>query len=332
MHKLSTGGRLTQELVQEMFLPALENPALAALSDSAILEQLPSGFPALTTDGFVVDPPIFPGGDLGYLSVCSTVNNLVVAGARPTGVTWALVLEEGLEGELLRAVVDGAVRAATEADVPLVAGDTQVVPRGKGERCFAVTAGLGIVPAERKLGDGYIRPGDIMIASGTLGDHGATILACRHELESAGLRSDCAPLGTLVEALLASGAEVHALHDVTRGGIAATCQVAASRAGLGMVLEERALPVRREVRAVCELLGLEPLHLACAGRFVAWVDGRNAARVLDALHAHPLGSGAGLIGHAEASGSGPARLLLRTAAGGQRPLDKLSGLDLQQIC
>jgi hydrogenase expression/formation protein HypE len=318
--------------VQERFVPAFKNPALATLSDSAVLDALPPGRPALTTDGFVVDPPVFPGGDLGYLSVCGTVNDLAVAGARPVGLTWALILEEGLENELLQVVVEGAARAAREAGLSIVAGDTKVVPRGKGDRLFAVTAGLGVVPPERELGDRGIRPGDVVIASGTLGDHGATILACRHELESEELRSDCAPLGGLVEALLASGAEVRALHDPTRGGVATTCHETALRAGVRLVLDEDALPVRREVRAVCELLGLEALYLACEGRFLAWVDPRDEERALAALRAHPQGREACAIGRAAARAEGATPLVLRTAAGGERPLDMLSGLDLPRIC
>ena len=326
------GGRLTHDLVQQLFLPALENPALADLSDSALLEELPPGRPALTTDGFVVDPPLFPGGDLGYLSVCGTVNDLAVAGAIPTGLTWALILEEGLERELLRTAVEGAARAATEAGVSLVAGDTKVVPRGKGDRLFAVTAGLGVVPSGRVLGDRYIKPGDAVLASGTLGDHGATIMACRHELESEGLRSDCAPLSGLVEALLSSGCEVHAMHDPTRGGVATTCNEAAMRAGVRLVLEESALPVRPEVHAVCELLGLEPLYLACEGRLIVWVAEHDSERALAAMRAHPQGREACRIGYAEAFMNGNLPLVLRTAAGAERPLDMLSGLDLPRIC
>jgi len=326
------GGRLTHELVQSYFVPAFDNPALARLSDSAILDELPTGRPALTTDGFVVDPPVFPGGDLGYLSVCGTVNDLVVAGARPTGLTWAVILEEGLEAELLRTVTAGAARAAHEAGVPIVAGDTKVVPHGKGDRLFAVTAGLGVLPTGRVLGDQHIQPGDVVLASGTLGDHGATILACRHELESEGLRSDCAPLGGLVEALLASGAEVRVMHDPTRGGVATTCNEAAVRAGVRLVLDEQAIPVRREVRAVCELLGLEPLYLACEGRLLAWVSERDADRALAAMREHPLGRDATVIGHVEAMLNGNAPLILRTTSGGERPLDMLSGVDLPRIC
>ncbi|MBZ5589875.1 MAG: hydrogenase expression/formation protein HypE, partial [Acidobacteriia bacterium] len=244
------GGRLTQELVRELFLPALANPALEVLSDSAVLTKLPPGRPALTTDAFVVDPPVFPGGDLGYLSVCGTVNDLVVAGATPVALTWALVLEEGLELELLRTFVAGAARAAAEAGVSIVAGDTKVVPRGKGDRAYVTTAGLGVVPPRRDLGDHRVAQGDAVLVSGPLGDHGATVMACRHKLGGEGLRSDCAPLAGIVAALLGSGVEVHAMHDPTRGGLATTCHEVATRSGLRVVLEQAAIPVRPEVRGV----------------------------------------------------------------------------------
>lgn len=325
------GGRLTRELIEKRFVPRLANPFLAGLSDSAVLDVLPSGRPALTTDAFVVDPPIFPGGDLGYLSVCGTVNDLAVVGAVPAWLTWALILEEGLEVTLLDAVVDGAARAAREAGVELVAGDTKVVPRGKGDRVFAVTAGLGVVPPGRCLGDARIRPGDVLVASGSLGDHGATILACRHGMET-DLTSDCAPLAELAHAALASGAALRVMHDPTRGGVATTCCEVAARADVRIVLHEEALPVRPAVEATCELLGLDPLYLACEGRFLAWVDPRDEERLVDALRSHPLGLDAVRVGEVTARSAGAAPVVLRTRAGVFRPLDSLSGMDLPRIC
>ena len=323
------GGRLTRELVEGLFAPALANPFLATLTDAAVLEPLPAGRPALSTDGFVVDPPVFPGGDLGYLSVCGTVNDLAVAGARPAWLTWALVLEEGCPAELLRVVVEGAARAAREAGVAIVAGDTQVVPRGKGDRVYATTSGLGVVPPGRRLSDAFVCEGDRVVASGTLGDHGATVLACRHELE-ADLVSDCAPLADLVEAALACGARVRSMHDPTRGGVATTCHEVATRSGLRVVLDEEALPVRPGVAAVCEILGLEPLYLASEGRVLLWVAEEDAPLLVDALRAHPLGRDAAVIGRVERRrGSAVA---LRTPAGLERPLDPLSGVDLPRIC
>ena len=326
------GGRLTSELVRERFLPHFAHPALAVLSDAALLDAPPAGRLALTTDGFVVDPPVFPGGVLGYLSVCGTVNDLAVAGARPIALTWALILEEGLELELLDTFVAGAARAAAEAGVPLVAGDTKVVPHGKGDRAYAVTAGLGVVPPGRDLGDHRVRPGDVVLASGTLGEHGATVLAHRHQLGGPALRSDVAPLTGLVEALLASGAEVHALHDPTRGGAATTCHEVATRAGVSITLDEESLPVSGAARAVCELLGLDPLYIASEGRLLAWVAAPAAEAALAALRAQPLGAGATVIGSVAPGEAGRPPLTLRTPYGGTRVLDLLSGMDLPRIC
>lgn len=327
-----SGGRLTRDLVRSTFFPALSNPFLAPLSDSALLPELPPGRPAMTTDAFVVDPPVFPGGDLGYLSVCGTVNDLAVAGARPLWLSLAVILEEGLSEDLLATLVSGAARAAAEARISIVAGDTKVVPQGKGDRMYAATSGLGIVPPGRDLGDHRVRPGDAVLISGSLGDHGATVMACRHGMAGPGLRSDCAPVASLVESLLECGAEVHSMHDPTRGGVAVTCNEVAGRAGVRLVLDESALPIRSEVAAICEMLGLDPLYVASEGRVLAWVRGEDSSRALDALRSHPLGRDAARIGAVEAAATGAVPVLLRTAIGGERPVDLLSGMDLPRIC
>jgi hydrogenase expression/formation protein HypE len=327
-----SGGRLTQELVQRAFLPSLDNPILSTLTDSAVLPELPPGRPAFTTDAFVVDPPVFPGGDLGYLSVVGTVNDLAMVGARPLWLTWALILEEGADGALIETCVQGTARAAQEAGVQVVAGDTKVVPRGKGDRIYAVTAGLGVVPPGRQVADDQIRPGDAILVSGPIGDHGATIMACRHELGSDLLVSDCAPEAALVEAVFAAGIEVHALHDPTRGGLLTVSHEVAERTGLRLTLEEAAIPVRPQVRAVCEVLGLEVLSLACEGRVVAWVAEGDADRALAAFQAHPSGRDAAVIGRIEERQPGQVPVVLETVVGGQRPLDLMSGTDLPRIC
>jgi len=326
------GGRLTHELIARTFAPALGNPYLATLTDAAVLPELPPGRPALTTDGFVVDPPQFPGGDLGYLSVCGTVNDLAMVGARPLWLSWALILEEGLETDLLEAFVAGAARAAAEAGVAIVAGDTKVVPRGKGDRAFAVTTGLGVVPPGRDLGDHRVEPGDAVLVSGPIGDHGATIMGCRHRLGGAGLVSDCAPLSPLVEAVLGAGVAVHALHDPTRGGVATVCNEVAARAGVRIALVETSLPVRPQVRGVCDMLGLDPLYVACEGRALLWVAAGDAERCLAALRDHPAGAGAAVIGRVAAAEAGRAPVSLRTAYGTERPLDVLAGSELPRIC
>jgi len=326
------GGRLTRELVTGTFLSALDNPLLATLTDAAVLPPLPPGRPALTTDGFVVDPPIFPGGDLGYLSVCGTVNDLAMVGARPLWITWSLILEEGADGALIDTCAAGAARACAEAGVAVVAGDTKVVPRGKGDRIFAVTAGLGIVPPERNVGDRCIVPGDVVVASGPLGDHGATIMACRHDMTGAGLRSDCAPVGAAVEALFEAGVEVHSLHDPTRGGTVTVCHEVAERSGHGIVLVETSLPVRPQVRAVCELLGLEPLGQACEGRVLAFIAEQDAERAVAAFDRSGADGGAAVIGRVETREGRRPPVLLETRIGGRRPVDLPSGSELPRIC
>lgn len=326
------GGRMSRELVEGVFLPRFANPMLSTLSDSALLPELGPGRLALTTDAFVVEPQVFPGGDLGYLSVCGTVNDLAVAGARPLYLTFALILEEGLEGGLLRTIADGAARAAEEAGVSLVAGDTKVVPRGKCDRAFAITSGLGLVPPGRELGDEHIRAGDVILASGSLGDHGATIMGCRHGIDTGELRSDCAPLTGLMEVALGCGAAVRCAHDPTRGGAATVLYEVAERSGRRMLVDESDIPLRPQTEATCDLLGLDPLYLACEGRALLWVAAEDAQRLLEALRAHPHGAGAVVIGSVEERREGQAPVVLRTLVGGERPLDMLSGLDLPRIC
>jgi hydrogenase expression/formation protein HypE len=326
------GGRLTHDLVHDIFLPAFRNPALELLSDSAVLDALPPGRPALTTDAFVVDPLEFPGGDLGYLSVCGTVNDLAVAGAIPVALTLAFILEEGLETDLLDRLVAGAARAASEAGVSIVAGDTKVVPRGKGDRAFAITSGLGVVPPGRDVGDHRIAAGDSILVSGSIADHGGTIVGCRHGLGGGDLRSDCAPLASLVAHLLGSGVAVRAMHDPTRGGVATTCNEVAKRAGARMVLEAPRIPVQPQVAAVCDVLGLDPLYLACEGRVLAWVAHGDEDRAIEAFHAHPLGREAAVIGRVEAYREAAAPVVIRSAYGVDRPLDVLSGSEVPRIC
>lgn len=323
------GGRLTHELVKSLFLPALANPVLQELADAAVLPPQ-EGALAFTTDAFVVDPPVFPGGDLGYLSVCGTVNDLAMVGARPLALSWALILEEGLEEGLLTTIVAGAARACQEVGVSLVAGDTKVVPQGKGDRAFVTTAGVGVLQGPA-LGDRRIQAGDAVLVSGTIGEHGATVLAARHGLAGE-LRSDVAPLWPLVAALLEAGVEVHALHDPTRGGVATVCYEVAERTGLRIELEEGAVPVRPAVRAVMELLGLDPLYVACEGRLLAFVNHQDAGRAVETLRSHPQGREAAIIGVVRDRQPGHAPLVLRTRFGPLRPLDLLSGAELPRIC
>ncbi len=326
------GGRMTAELVRDLLLPPLSNPFLAVLDDAAVLPELPPGRPALTTDAFVVSPHVFPGGDLGHLAVTGTVNDLSMAGAKPLWLTWALIIEEGASTELLRQCVAGAAKAAEQSGVALVAGDTKVVPRGSGDAVYAVTAGLGIVPLERRVADTEIREGDVVIVTGPMGDHGATIMAARHDLGAEGLVSDCAPLSNLMESLWEQGLGPHALHDPTRGGLATVAAEVAGRCGLQIELIEDQIPVRPQVQAICDVLGLDPLYLACEGRAVLWVRQEEAEETLAALHKHPLGSGAARIGRVKKRPRGGSPVVLVSRSGGLRPLDLLSGAGLPRIC
>ncbi|MBU1699505.1 MAG: hydrogenase expression/formation protein HypE [Candidatus Eisenbacteria bacterium] len=324
---------MTHELVRDVFVAHLDNPFLSTLSDAVVLPELTAGCrPALTTDAFVVDPAVFPGGDVGYLSVCGTINDLAVAGAKPLYLTWALILEEGADGELLEVCAKGASRAAEEAGVLIVAGDTKVVPHGRGDKIYITTAGLGEIPMERHVGDDRIAVGDAILVTGSIGEHGATIMACRHHLSGDNLKSDCAPLNHLLESLFRAELEIHSMHDPTRGGILTTCHEVAGRTGLRISLEEELIPVRPEVQAVCELLGLDPLSVPCEGRALIWCPAEQADPILNLLRQHPLGEGAVRIGMMAPLDPGKAPVILTNAYGADRPLDLLAGSDLPRIC
>jgi len=326
------GGRLSHELIEGLFVPAFANPELKDLDDAAILPELPPGRVAFTTDGHVVDPPVYPGGDLGSLSVNGTVNDLVMVGAVPLYLSWALIMEEGLDGETLQRFVASARDAARMAGVSVVAGDTKTVPRGKGDGVYAVSAGIGVVPPGRHVSDRRITPGDVILVTGTAADHGATIMALRHGLEGPSLRSDCAALNGLIEPLWNAGLDIHAMHDPTRGGIATTCNEAASRCGLRFLLKADAIPIAPGIHAVCEILGLDEVYLASEGRALIWLPEDQAQEALDLLHAHPLGKDAATIGKVLPRETGHAQVELETLSGSLRPLDLLSGMDLPRIC
>jgi hydrogenase expression/formation protein HypE len=319
------GGRLTRRLVEEHFLPRFDNPALLALGDCAIVGEL-----ALTTDCYVVTPRFFPGGDIGRLAVCGTVNDLAVAGAEPIGLCAGFVLEEGLALEELDRVVDSMAAAAKEAGVPVVAGDTKVVQRGACDGVFINTSGVGrLSPGFRPAPDGA-RAGDAILASGTLGDHGMAVLACREGLPIEGdLTSDVAPLIGLVRRLRESGVDVHAMRDPTRGGAAGALIELAQASQKRAVIEERAIPVAPSVRAACELTGIDPLYVANEGKLIAFVPAGQAQAALDVLRADPLGLEAAIIGRVEVGDPG---LELVTSIGGRRSVQPPTGEVLPRIC
>jgi hydrogenase expression/formation protein HypE len=321
-----SGGRLTAELIRDHFLPQLDNPALAQLTDSAILED----DLALTTDAYVVSPRVFPGGDLGRLAVCGTVNDLAAVGARPLGLTAAVILEEGLPLAEVDRLAASMGEAAREAGVPVVAGDTKVVPRGGCDGAFITTAGVGRRDPTFRPEPGLVAPGDAVVITGTLADHGVAVLACREGIPLGGdLVSDVAPLWGLVEALRSAQVPVHAMRDPTRGGVAQSLLELASAAGVRVVLQEDSLPVRPAVRAACELLGLDPLAVACEGKLLVLLPAAAAAETVAVLRQHPLGRDAAIIGTVEAGRPGAE---LATPLGARRALRMPAGELLPRIC
>jgi hydrogenase expression/formation protein HypE len=326
-----SGGRMTAELLRDLFLPALGNPVLNCLGDSAVFDAAGLRL-AFTTDAFVVSPLRFPGGDLGSLAVHGTINDLAVAGARPLALSAAFILEEGYPLAALRGLVESMRAAAHAAEIAVVAADTKVVERGKGDGVYLTTSGIGVVPSGVDLAPAHARPGDAVLVSGPIGDHGIAVLSAREGLAfSTEVTSDSAALHHLVGALLTSGAAVRCLRDPTRGGVATVANELAVAAGLAITLDEPAVPVRPGVRAACEMLGLDPLYVACEGRLLALVAGADADRALAALRAHPLGAEAALIGRVDpADGGAPVRL--RTAFGSTRALGVLPGAQLPRIC
>ncbi|MBI3670034.1 MAG: hydrogenase expression/formation protein HypE [Acidobacteria bacterium] len=328
-----SGGKLSAELIRHLFLPAFQNPVLARLDDQAIVSV--NGLRlAFTTDSFVVSPLFFPGGDIGSLAVYGTVNDLAMGGAQPLCLSAAFILEEGLPMDTLRQVVTSLRRAAAEIGVDVVTGDTKVVEKGKGDGLFINTSGLGLVPEGINLSANQARPGDRILLSGAIGEHGIAILAQREGLEFEGrVESDTAPLHTLVAAMLAGAdlpSAIRCLRDPTRGGLSSALNEIASQSHVGMVIDERAIPVSEEVRGACELLGLDPLYVANEGKLLAIVEAYVAEKVLEVMRAHPQGRQAQIIG--TVTESNPGWVSMRTALGTTRIVDMLAGDQLPRIC
>jgi hydrogenase expression/formation protein HypE len=324
------GGHLSHELIDELFLPFLGNPILSCLDDSALLAA-PGTKLALTTDSYVVKPLFFPGGDIGRLALCGTVNDIAMVGAAPLGIAASFILEEGFSTEELERILDSLRAAATEAGVAVVAGDTKVVERGKADGLFITTSGVGVVPAGVSIQGCNAKDGDAVILSGPVGDHEAGILLARGEFSLKGtIASDCAPLNRLVGEMLEASEEIHVLRDPTRGGLATVLWEIASSSKAGLEVVEEAIQVRPEVTGLCDLLGFDPLYLANEGRLVAVVPGRHAEKVLTAMREHPLGRDSAIIG--KVVGEHPGRVHLKTRIGGHRLLEPLSGEQFPRIC
>ncbi|WP_435258243.1 hydrogenase expression/formation protein HypE [Thioclava sp. FR2] len=326
------GGKAMRDLIDEVFTSVFQPPGSedqARLMSEALRE--PGARLAFTTDSFVMTPLEFPGGDIGKLAVCGTVNDLAVGGARPLWLSAAFVIEEGCEIALLRRIVSTMAHEAELAGVRIVTGDTKVVERGKGDGVFITTSGIGVIPAELEIGAARIQEGDVAIVNGVLGDHGAAILAARGDLAlSTDLSSDCAGLGHLMQAALAAAPSISAARDCTRGGLASALNEMAEAAGLSIEIEETLLPLRTEVVGVCEILGLDPLYLANEGRLVLFCPEDQAEAALAAMRSLPEGEGAKVIGRARRGQ--PGRVTLRTAFGGSRIVDMLVGEQLPRIC
>jgi len=326
-----SGGRLSHQLLDELIIPALSGVAPAGQNDAALLDTA-AGRLAYSTDSYVVDPIFFPGGNIGDLAVNGTVNDLAMMGAKPLWLSVGLIMEEGFSKNSLAEILGAMRRAADLAGVKIVTGDTKVVPRGKADRIFINTSGIGLVEHGLSIHGANARPGDRIIISGTIGDHGIAVMASREGLElETDIRSDSAALNRLVDALLAhSGVAVHVLRDPTRGGVATTLKEIAVQSGVDIMLREADLPVNQGVKGVCAILGLDPLYVANEGKMLVFVAPEAAEQALSMLRSQPLGEDAALIGEVTAWGTG--KISMETVSGGTRGVEMLAGEQLPRIC
>ena len=325
------GGRMSHQLIQKAFVSAFQNPALQAGDDAAMLQPMPSMQLSISTDAHVVMPLFFPGGDIGKLAVCGTVNDVSMLGAKPLYLTAGFILEEGLEMNTLQRVIASMQAAAREAGVQIVAGDTKVVQKGKADGLYITTAGVGVIPIGTNISGSQAKPGDAIILSGYIGDHGIAVLGARGELgfEST-IQSDVAPLNHLIEAMMNTSQNIHVLRDPTRGGLATTLNEIATQSKVGIMLDEKTIPVHPEVASACEMLGFDPLYIANEGKLVAFVSREDADAVLKAMKSTRYGEDAVIIGEVTATPHG--RVLLKTSFGSTRVVDMLAGEMLPRIC
>ena len=324
-----SGGKLSHDLIKKSFLPNLANPILNKLDDSAVFEL--SGRLAFTTDSYTVNPIFFPGGDIGKLAVCGTVNDLSMSGAKPLYLSLSFIIEEGLPSTELEKIVNSIRKAADEAEVKIVTGDTKVVNQGSADRLFINTAGVGIVPEGINISAGNARPGDRIIVSGSIGDHGIAILSQREGLKfQVPVSSDCAPLNKLVAEMLATSSNIHCLRDPTRGGLATTLNDFAEQSNVGIRIEETEIPVDKAVLAACELLGFDPLYVANEGKLVAVVAPADSEYILAKIRQNKYGANAAIIG--EVVAEYPGRVVMKTRLGASRIVDMPVGELLPRIC
>ena len=324
------GGRAMAQLVEEVFVAAFDNEALRQGNDQAAF-PVEAGRMVMSTDGYVIHPLFFPGGDIGSLAVHGTINDVAMAGARPLTLSAGFIIEEGFPLADLRRIAQSMARASRQAGVPVVTGDTKVVERGKGDGVFITTAGIGLVPPGVEISGDRARPGDAILLSGSMGDHGVAVMSLREGLRfETDLLSDSAALHGLVAAMVAAAPGIRTLRDPTRGGLAATLNEIAAQSSVGMLIREESIPVRPEVRGACELLGLDPLHVANEGKLICICPPKDADTLLAAMRAHPLGADAALIGQCCADSHHFVRM--ETAMGGQRVVDWLTGEQLPRIC
>lgn len=324
-----SGGKMSQDLIEAVFLPFFKNSYLMQLDDSAVLKGW-QGKIAFTTDSYVVDPLIFPGGDIGKLAVCGTVNDLAVQGAIPLYLTCGFILEEGLEIAVLKKIVQSMAETANQAGVKMVSGDTKVVAKGSGDKIYINTSGIGRIEKDLNWGSRQVRTGDDIIINGNIGEHGLAVLLAREDfgLES-DIVSDVNPLSEMISMLITSGVKIHAMRDPTRGGLAATLNEIAAASQSDLVIEEESIPISEPVYSVCQLLGLDAFTIANEGKSIIFADSRDSKRVLEIIKSHPLGRNAAKIGTVH---NGEGQVILKTRIGGKRLIDMPLGELLPRIC